>query len=80
MSANFSRPGSDAVCTDLAYNRDANKIYVVCQSDLASLKHDNIYILELDATTGSRLAAPLTIPQLETNPVTHRLQIKIVDL
>ena len=80
LSVNFSRPGSDAVCTDLAFNRDANKIYLVCQSDLASLKHDNIYIIELDATTGSRLSTPITIPQLEGNLVTHRLQIKIVDM
>lgn len=72
---NFGMPGSDAVCTDLVLNEVINRIYVVCMSDFSSQKHDNIYIVEIDAKSGEKLNT-LTIHQ--DYDVLHRLQIRLV--
>jgi hypothetical protein len=79
VTANFNMPGADAVCTDIALNKYLNRIYIACMSNLNSVLHTNIYIVEVDANTGARLNL-VTVTQLESNPVKHKVQIKLVDL
>ena len=74
--ARFSRPGANAVCTDLALNSKLNRIYLVCMSNVSE-SENQINLVEFDARTGATIGKP-TVIKSDQYKVVHRLQIKIV--
>ena len=74
----FGSFGDDAVCSDLAFNKLLNRIYVLGYTNESSqLVNKYLYIAELDGTTGELLHS-LKVLQDDNFPVQHRPQIKIV--
>ena len=53
--SDFTRPGANATCTDLALYEKTNRLYLVCQTDVNQEHHEAMWLVELDATTGATL-------------------------
>ena len=76
----FGSFGDDAVCSDLAFNKLLNRIYVLGYTNISSpLVNKYLYIAELDGTTGELLHS-VKVLQDDNFPVQHRPQIKIVPI
>lgn len=72
-------PGVTAVCTDVEYNKNLQRYYVVCMTDLNQTIDKYIYIYEIDANTGAKLNQ-FSVPQPVNQSVAHRTQISFVHM
>lgn len=81
--ANFGRPGADAVCTDMAYNKDDGVLYVGCFSVKSNTNPDSILTIKrLNDSTGEVMQPEYSVKldDEKKQKIAHKLGMQFTTL
>ena len=81
ISKSFGRPGAEAVCTDIAFNKNTNRIFIACFAK-ASVQTPNstLWVYELNGDTGETVGHYTTLLDDITQKIVHRANIMLVPI
>ena len=79
ISKSFGRPGAEAVCTDVAYNKRTDRIFISCFSKQSkSTPNSTLWVYELDAATGDTVGHYSNMLDDDVQKIVHRANIMLV--
>lgn len=81
--ANFGRPGADAICSDIAYNREDGVLYVACSTKTSDVNPNaTLTIKRLNDSNGEVIQPEYTVLLDETKnqKLVHKLGMHMVTL
>ena len=78
----FGRPGAEAVCSDMVYNKDDGVLYVGCYTKQSDTNPNSTLIIKrLNDTTGDEIKPEFTVMIDDTKQkLTHKLSMHMVTL
>ena len=77
----FGRPGAEAVCTDVAFNKNTNRIFVACFAKQSVLTpNSTLWVYEINGATGETVGLYTTILDDITQKIVHRANIMLVPI
>jgi hypothetical protein len=77
----FGRPGAEAVCTDVAFNKNTNRIFVACFAKQSVLTpNSTLWVYEINGATGETVGSYNTKLDDTTQHIVHRANIMLVPI
>ena len=77
----FGRPGAEAICTDVAFNKNTNIIFIACFAKASvSTPNSTLWIYEINGATGDTVNKYSTTINDEDQKIVHRANIMLVPI
>ena len=81
ISKSFGRPGAEAICTDVAYNKYTNRIFIACFAKLSTQTvNSTLWVYEINGDTGATVGSYTTHLDDDVQKIVHRANIMLVPI
>ena len=81
ISKNFGRPGAEAICTDVAFNKKTNRIFISCFAKQSVMTaNSTLWIYELNGDSGDTVGHYTTTLDDDKQKIVHRANVMLVPI
>ena len=81
ITKSFGRPGAEAVCTDVAFNKNTNRIFISCFAKQSTkTPNSTLWVYEINGATGDTVNKYSTTLDDKQQLIVHRANIMLVQI